>query len=165
MTNDTDDLMMRVAITEALHSYCRGIDRLDPEAVRAAFHDDGVLIDYGAPQPIPAVDFADRAIESLRDRYVATQHRITNTSVVARSGASARVETYILAYHVEDADGGKYLHTFNGRWIDEFEDRGDGWRIAQRTLRVDWTRRDQWQEDMRGDYVPSARDRSDAVYL
>lgn len=163
MTIDLDDLTARIAIAEALHSYCRGIDRLDADAVRAAFHDDGILVDYGSPDPVRAVDFADIATTSLR-KYEATQHRITNTSIIDRTATTARVESYILAFHVEDGDEGRYLHTFNGRWIDEFEDRGDGWRIARRTLRVDWTRRDAWQENMRGNYVESARDRTDPLY-
>lgn len=164
MTMDLDDLSARAGIADALHSYCRGIDRLDADAVRAAFHDDGVLIDYGSPEPVRAADFAGYATTKLREAYTATQHRVTNTSIVARDGSTARVESYILAFHVEDGENGKFLHTFNGRWIDEFEDRGAGWRIAQRTLRVDWTRRDQWQESMAGSYVPSDRDRTDPLY-
>jgi hypothetical protein len=160
---DLDDLITRAEIADALASYCRGIDRLDPDLVRAAFHDDGILIDYGAPEPVPAVAFANRACESLRARYLATQHRVTNTKV-ERRGAQAIAESYILAFHVEATDDGKVLHTFNGRWIDTFEQRGGPHRIVQRILRVDWTRRDPWHDDMAGAYVFSARDRTDPVY-
>jgi hypothetical protein len=160
---DLDDLTARAEIADALASYCRGIDRLDPDLVRAAFHDDGVLIDYGSPDPVGAVAFADRACTSLRSKYKATQHRITNTKV-ERTGDAAVAESYILAFHVQDDDDGHFLHTFNGRWIDTFEQRGGAWRIAQRILRVDWTRKEDWGEPMAGNYVPSLRDRSDAVY-
>ena len=160
---DLDDLTARAEIADALATYCRGIDRLDPDLVRAAFHNDGVLIDYGSPDPVGAVPFADRACDSLRTKYTATQHRVTNTKV-EREGDVAIAESYILAFHVEDGDNGKFLHTFNGRWVDTFEQRGGPWRIAERILRVDWTRRDAWTESMAGNYVPSARDRSDAVY-
>ena len=61
-------------------------------------------------------------------------------------------------------DDGKVLHTFNGRWVDTFERRDGPHRIAQRILRVDWTRRDPWHDDMAGAYVPSGRDRTDPVY-
>ncbi len=162
---DITDLAVRAAIADTLAKYCRGIDRLDPDLVREAFHDDGVLIDYGAPDPIPATLFADRAIESLRTKYEATQHRVTNTAVVEELPNRVVAESYILAFHVRDDDAGKSLLTFNGRWVDTFERRDDEhWRIAQRILRVDWTREDPWNEDMPGTYVFSARDRTDAVY-
>jgi hypothetical protein len=162
---DITDLAVRAAIADTLATYCRGIDRLDPDLVRAAFHDDGILIDYGSPDPVPAIAFADRAIESLRSKYLATQHRVTNTAVVEERPNRVVAESYILAFHVQDDENGKQLLTFNGRWIDTFERRDDErWRIAQRILRVDWTRVDPWTEDMPGNYVSSQRDRSDPVY-
>ena len=113
----------------------------------------------------PAATFADYACTKLRTAYTATQHRVTNTSVVSRDGDVAVAESYVLAFHVEESDRGRFLHTFSGRWIDRFERRDDGpWLIAERVLRVDWTRKDEWDEDMAGAYVPSARDRSDPVY-
>lgn len=162
---DLDDLVMRTEMADALARYSRGIDRCDPDLVRSAFHDDGMLVDYGSPEPLAATTFADYACTKLRDAYLATQHRVTNTSVVSRDGDTAVAESYVLAFHVEDGTDGRILHTFNGRWIDRFERRDGGpWLIVERILRVDWTRKDAWNDDMAGAYVPSARDRSDAVY-
>ena len=74
------------------------------------------------------------------------------------------MEAYVLAFHVEDSDDGHNLHTFSGRYIDIAEDRGEGWRIAKRVLRTDWSRKDPWNATMTGAWVHSARDRSDVVY-
>ncbi len=158
-----EELAARAAIEDALHTYCRGIDRLDPDAVAAAFHPDGVLVDYGSGDPVPAAQFAGYACKKLGQAYTATQHRVTNIKV-ERDADTALVESYVLAYHVEDDDDGHALHTFAGRYIDTFTRRDDRWRIARRVLRVDWTRRDPWEGSMRGSYVPSGRDRTDPVY-
>jgi len=163
MTIDLDELTARAAIEDALRSYTRGIDRLDPDLVRAAFHDDAILSGYGSATDMSAADFANYAVPRLREGYKATQHRISNITI-ERDGDTALVETYVLAYHIEVTDDGDVLHTFNGRYIDRFECRDGKWLIAHRTLRNDWSRVDPPAPPMRGDYVASARDRTNPIY-
>ncbi len=160
---DLEELSARAQIADAIHTYARGIDRCDAESVMAAFHDDGVLVDYGRPGGQPAPVFAEYACAKLKDAYLATQHRVTNMLIDYR-GDSAVAESQILAYHVEETPDGKVMHTFNGRWIDTLTPRDGTWRIAERVLRVDWTRQDPWHADMAGDYVFSDRDRSDVLW-
>ncbi|MGI9622680.1 MAG: nuclear transport factor 2 family protein [Acidimicrobiales bacterium] len=160
---ELEDLKAKAAIEDALHSYCRGIDRCEPEAIKAAFHEDGELVDYGSAERQLAGPFAEYAAKKLHETYIATQHRITNTKI-ERSGDNALAETYILAFHVQETSDGKVLHTFNGRWLDTFERRNGDWRIAERVLRMDWSRRDPWNEDMAGNYITGARDSSDVLY-
>ncbi len=162
MSIDLEELAARAAIEDALLTYCRGIDRLDADLVRAAFHDDATLIDYG-PNPLSIDDFVTYVVPRLREGYTATQHRVSNVRI-ERAGSTATVEAYVLAFHVEDGNNGRFLHTFNGRYIDTAEDRGDGWKISKRILRVDWSRRDKWAESMGGTWPESARDRTDPVY-
>ena len=175
--NDED--AARRQIHDALLSYCRGIDRLRPELISAAFHPGALLHDYGAA-PMSIEQFAEAAPASLEAKFAATQHRISNTTIqfdseageaeVGAVGAAdagtaagaehgATVESYVLAYHWEaTADGGR-LHTFNGRYIDRFTERDGCWKIAQRHLRVDWskvepveaTMGDRWVHSGRGD--------------
>lgn len=144
-----------LAITDALRSYCRGVDRLEPTRIAAAFHPGAQLIDYG-PEPTTIEAFVDRAIGSLGQRFVATQHRISNISIDLDSPTTAKVEAYVLAFHVEDGEPQR-LHTFNGRYIDRFEDRDGAWRIVQRTLRVDWSRVETIEATMGGSWVRSGR--------
>lgn len=149
------DAEARRQIRNALLSYCRGIDRLDPEALAAAFHPGAELVDYG-PESMTIEAFTERALASLGKRFTATQHRISNTAIDLE-GEKALVETYVLAYHVEAGDDGDRLHTFNGRYIDRFELRAGSWRIARRTLRYDWSTVESMGERMGGPWVASGR--------
>ena len=160
----------RRQIHDALLSYCRGIDRLRPDLISAAFHPGASLHDYGAA-PMSIEQFAEHAPAALEAKFAATQHRISNTTIdfdpaidteidTAAGGANrATAESYVLAYHWEHtADGGR-LHTFNGRYIDRFTERDGCWKISQRHLRVDWskvehigaTMGDRWVRSGRGD--------------
>jgi SnoaL-like domain len=154
MTSITDLELCNV-VENALRSYCRGIDRLHGESIAAAFHPGALLIDYGT-QSLTIEAFVGHAVTSLGRRFVATQHRISNTSI-ERHGATALVETYVHATHVEETADGRKLHTFVGRYIDRFEDRDGIWKIAQRTLRNDWSTVVPMAGPMSGSYVPSGR--------
>lgn len=156
------DLEAKEAITACLLSYTRGIDRLDGDLVAAAFHPGAICKDYGADD-MAIEDFVTYAVPSLRAKYSATQHRISNIAI-AVNGDTAQSEAYVLAFHVEQTDGQPLLHTFNGRYIDRFEQRDGHWRIAQRTLRVDWTKTETIEATMGGAWTESARDRTDVVY-
>jgi hypothetical protein len=162
MTSDGfDEAEARAEIQAALLSYTRGIDRLDASAVSAGFHP-GATLDYGSGERT-IEDFAAYAVEALGQGYVATQHRMSNTAVEF-AGDVARVETYVLAFHVEVTDDSRFLHTFNGRYIDTFERRDAGWKIARRVLRCDWTNREPMPGEMRGSFLASDRDRTDPLY-
>ncbi len=145
----------RTAITEALLTYCRGIDRLDPDLVAAAFHPGAELVDY-RPEPMTIEQFAPYAVESLGKRFVATQHRISNLAIEL-DGDRAKAEAYVMAFHVEAGDAGRILHTFNGRYVDHHERRDGAWRIAERFLRVDWTTVEPITGEMAGTWVASGR--------
>ena len=154
------ELEIRAAIEDCLRSYCSGIDRLHAPSLAAAFHPGALLLDYGAPV-LTIEQFVEHALASLALRYVATQHRISNTTV-ERTGDHALVETYVHATHVEAAHDdavadGRRLHTFVGRYIDRFEPRDGVWKIAQRTLRNDWSMTAPMGDPMSGAYVPSGR--------
>jgi SnoaL-like domain len=149
------DPATRVAIEDCLRSYCRGIDRLHAPSVLAAFHPGAALIDYG-PQPMTIEQFVEYALASLQRKFTATQHRISNT-IIELDGAAAMVETYVHATHVEDGAEGRRLHTFVGRYVDRFEQRDGAWKIAQRTLRNDWSTAEPMADSMSGTYVASGR--------
>ena len=161
---DSSLTSQRVLIIDSLLSYTRGIDRLDAEAVSAAFHP-GAILHHCGPEPMVIGDFVEYALPSLRKRFVATQHRVSNIRVEI-DGDHALVESYVLAFHVEDTDGEKKLHTFNGRYIDQFERKNDFWRIQKRQLRNDWSKVESISEEMSGSAVweKSARDSSDPIY-
>ena len=152
-------------IVDCLLSYTRGIDRLDPGAILAAFHPGALLEGYQVDALVPIEDFALPVVERLRKRYSSTQHRLSNTKIDFNDDG-AIAESYILAYHVQpaDEDSPERLWTFSGRYIDYFKD-GDGqWRIAKRFLRADWTRSETIDEKMPNKFIAGSRDESDPIY-
>lgn len=153
-----DDLRLHHTVEQALLTYCRGVDRLDPALIARPFHDDALLIDY-APDPVPIGAFAERVVVSLGGRFLATQHRVSNFAVERLRDDVARCEAYVLALHAEDGDDGRRLHTFNGRYVDRYEERAGEWKIAQRHLRLDWSSITPIDEPMQGEstWVRSGR--------
>jgi len=155
-------LEARQQIHDALLSYCRGIDRLRANDVRAGFHPNAMLHGYGRDEAMAIEAFADYAVNALGERYQTTQHRISNTRIEFQDdGLSAIVETYVEASHVTPFDAeipGHQLHLFVGRYIDRCSPDHDGvWKIAERTLRNDWSSMSTISEPMPGNYVPSGR--------
>lgn len=151
----SSEIEIRQQIHDCLLSYTRGIDRLDGALVAAGFHPGAMLHDYGA-EPMTIEQFAEHAPGSLQRKFLATQHRVSNVAIELR-GDHAVVETYVLAFHVDEVDGSRRLHTFNGRYIDRFEERDGAWKIVKRQLRNDWTQIEPISEPMSGSYVPSGR--------
>lgn len=164
LMEDSSLTSQRVLIIDCLLSYTRGIDRLDAEYVSSAFHPGAILHNYG-PDPMTIEDFVEYALPSLRNRYVATQHRVSNIRVEI-VGSRALVESYVLAFHVESRNEINRLHTFNGRYIDEFEQLDGVWKIRKRQLRNDWSKVEDISEEMAGSSVwsKSSRDESDPIY-
>ncbi|MFN8021011.1 MAG: nuclear transport factor 2 family protein [Acidimicrobiales bacterium] len=157
MTSMAQRVEIQFEIESAMRTYCRGIDRLDEATVRAAFHPGAVLEGYGDGLAMTVEQFAPHAIVKLREKYVATQHRLSNITVDLRDDSTAVVESYVLAYHVMETPEGRTLVTFDGRYVDRFERRDGAWRIAHRHLRIDFGDVSPMGAPMRGAYVPSGR--------
>lgn len=124
----------RHAILDAIHRYCRGVDRADAELTRSAYHPDATD-DHGAFKG-RAHDFAERVNESHASRWSSTMHVVANHSSVIR-GDVADAETYVIAY-LRRLDG-LHLDVVGGRYLDRFERRAGEWRIARRTYVCEWS--------------------------
>jgi SnoaL-like domain len=150
------------AIVASLHRYCRGIDRMDAELIRSAYHVDG-YDDHGDYFRGGVQDYIAWVLPVLATRFTSTMHTLSNITIQV-DGDTAKVESYLIAYHVSAGTGA--LRVFGARYVDRFEDRPDaGWRIAHRTLVSEW------QTEQAGQFVPTppgtvpaARDRSDPSY-
>lgn len=128
-------LLDREAIRECVFRYCRGIDRLDEQALRDSYWPDA-YDSHGAYKG-PASGFINAALIKLRDsgRMV---HHVGNLSIELR-GTQAAVETYFLAWQRDRGTDGAEHETFlAGRYVDRFEKRGDAWRVASRVVVYDW---------------------------
>ena len=140
MARKIADLEARDQIKEFAAFYTRGIDRLDPEMIRAAFEPDATLDVPNLPHPVPVKEFSVGATDFLRKTLVATQHCLSNAIVVlGADGTTARSEIYFIAHHWKVIDGTVQNAGVNGRYLDEWTKGADGvFRIAKRKLLYDF---------------------------
>lgn len=132
------DLAARRDIHQALTNYMRGQDRLLPDVQRLAFHDDA-WVDCGLFAG-PAAEFIDFA-QGFLAACDGSQHLIGQVDIEL-DGNRATGEVYFIAHHRVTEDGEKKDLFVAGRYHDEYENRGDGWKIARRKEIVDWARTD-----------------------
>ena len=131
----------RLAISDLVHAYCQGVDRLDPDAVARLFTEDGTFVAYaepGATEPTSRSEGRDaitKAIGMAR-YYKRTTHTIGNHVAVV-DGDRATGETRVVAYHVLGDEGAETLMIWHIRYLDTYVRSAEGWRIGERVLRVD----------------------------
>lgn len=158
------ELLAEREIRAAMTRYCRGIDRLDEDLIRSAYHRDS-YDDHGTYVG-DGYAFAADVVPKMREVFEATSHFIGN-SHVEFDGDAAAVETYFIAYHVLRGQGRRMM-TFAGRYADRFERRDGEWKIASRTVILDWDEvRDMGETnppEMRSAFTVGRRDRDDLVY-
>jgi hypothetical protein len=130
-----DTLWAEREIRNALHRFCRGADRRDYEILRSAFHDDA-WDDHG-----PYAGSVDGFVEWQKSRHPNIEqcmHAIANC-LIEIEGDVAFTETYCIAtLHEAHQEGGYVRSSVGCRYIDRFENRGPGWRIALRQVVYEW---------------------------
>lgn len=132
-------LLDREEIRQAMYAYARGADRLHPELIGDAYHDDA-WDDHGNFR-----GGRDVVVDTIMTRGVAVRtsmHHLGNM-LIELLGDTANVETYFMACQVLDQDGKTHTRMRAGRYLDRFERRDGRWRIARRVVVDDWSRLDQ----------------------
>jgi hypothetical protein len=138
MTDALQRLLDDRAIRDVLLRYCRGIDRIDLDLVRACYWPDAVD-DHGAFRG--GVDDYLVWIGRLLPRYGVTTHSLTNTLVEwPGPDGIAHVETYGVADHQTPGGPPELNLTIAFRYLDRFERRNGEWRIADRRCTTEWVR-------------------------
>lgn len=134
-----EELSARAQIHDVLLRYCRGLDRVDMDLVRGAFHPDA-HVQFPASLHRGSVDgFVNFLSDEMR-RFVKTMHVLGNSLIEFDGPDVAHVETYLNADH----QGSERHHWKNeyvrlwARYLDRFEQRDGVWLIAKRQLSVDW---------------------------
>jgi len=104
-----------------------------------------------------AAEFAEFIVREIQNWFEVTMHGLMNVNMEI-SGDIACTETYLFAYHkvraekAESIFGSRYMQMFDlskldatnhhfyygGRYIDRLERRSGEWRIAKRTVVMDW---------------------------
>jgi hypothetical protein len=151
-------LLDRQEIWDCLLNYTRGMDRMDAESCKAAYHVDG-WDDHGRVV-MPGQELADYGIEYHRLGHRYTQHMLTNHKCEI-DGDTANAETYFLFFGGKREGGSVEL--VGGRYIDQLERRDGQWKIANRLCLIEW--RSSLVEGAPGDDDRSTRSRADASYM
>ncbi len=126
-------LLDRIALTDLVMRYCRGIDRRDYALVRACYHDDAIddhgVMFCGGPDDFVAW------LPTMMANWDATIHSISN-SLFAIDGDSAEGEHVVMAFHRTPPPGRRELIVW-GRYLDRYQRRDGVWKFLHRTLVFD----------------------------
>ena len=160
-------LLAKEAITEALLSYARSVDRLDFDGVRAVFHEDSV-VDYGTMFRGSGPGFVDFLAE-VQPPMVTHTHHLSNIAIsvhTAEPGSTidrAGSEAYVMVRSRILAEDGRPLELIaHARYVDRWERRDGTWRVSDRRYlhSVD----ELWPTRTVLYPVAGARDRTDPAY-
>jgi hypothetical protein len=153
----------RQHIRDLVLRYCRGVDRLDLELVRAAYHPGG--IDHHTGFDGTVEEYVRWLRPKLR-RFDGTMHLVAN-HLVEFAGARAVAETYGIAVHWgTPADDPGLNFTSGFRYVDLLECRAGRWGIVERHALREWTHSDvQVRVPAESKDPVGSRTRSDPVYV
>lgn len=143
------ELLENFAIRKVLERYCHACDRIDRDLLESCYWPEAGD-DHGTYSG-SAAGFVDFVIPVLRTAYEGTTHQL-GQSTMRIEGDRAAVETYVIATHKLAGVTPSAINRVGGRYVDRFEKRGGEWRIADRTLLIDWT-----QNQPDGEVPPGAR--------
>jgi uncharacterized protein (TIGR02246 family) len=131
-----EDAVDRLELRELVERYALGADTRDREVFAAVFTDDGALVTaaggtYVGPNAIVST------LDYLDAHYPRSMHFVGNHQVQL-DGDRAQGIVYCLAHHVYSRDGEDRDTLMVIRYQDDYRRTADGWRIARRSLRIDW---------------------------
>lgn len=131
-----ETLMAKDAIRDLVFTYCRAIDRRDYAALKTLYHD-GAFDDHGDFFKGSGHDFV-AWLPNILDTFSVTSHQVLN-HLIKVQGNYAEGEVYVQAYHLGKGEDGSPLDiVLGGRFLDQYEKRGDVWKISKRMIVADW---------------------------
>jgi hypothetical protein len=133
-----DILYAEREIRRAMDSYTRGIDQMDLDLARSAYHPDS--IDHHGAYEGPGPEFPPYVFKLMRDNgFGLGSHQVSNFVAEFESETSARVNSSFVAVMTKwDAtDGHVDAVWVAGRYRDHFTKRDGAWKISERTMLVD----------------------------
>jgi SnoaL-like domain len=135
-----EEISAHIEIRQVPATYSRGVDRWDAEMLKSVYHPDA--IDTHTVFNGTGWEFADFIVATCREMGGVSQHHLTNIYIELH-GDFANVETYYIAYHqgTNKATGEQTLLNTGGRYLDRFERRAGVWKVADRLVTIDWSRK------------------------
>jgi hypothetical protein len=129
-TPTLQELAAKQAITEVIHRYCRGMDRMDRELTLSCWHPGGTD-DHAPLYAGSAAGFVDW-LWPVHAAMPVTRHVVTNT-IIDLDGNKAAAESYWSLVLRVGQDGKLWDVLAAGRYLDEFERIDDIWAIRHRS--------------------------------
>lgn len=134
-------LVDKQAIHEVVLRYCRAVDRRDAARLRDCYWPDATD-DHAGAFTGARDEFVEWVLRVV-SRFAGTMHVIGNHLVEFDADGGdvdvASSEAYGIAYHWGDPpDDGRRNFTTGFRYLDRFERRDGEWRIAVRTVVLEW---------------------------
>ena len=127
------ELADREAIRDCLYTYCRGIDRSDPELLRSAYWPGAMDYHTGFTGTVEEfIEWALPRLAAMEDKV----HMVANI-LIDVDGDKAKVESYLWSVSILPGEAPRQVLVC-GRYLDRFEKRDDEWRIAERLVVHDW---------------------------
>lgn len=133
------ELGARQAITEVIHRYCRGMDRMDKALTLSCWHPGGT--DDHAPLYAGSAEGFVEWLWPVHAEMLCTRHVVSNILIDVR-GHKAGAESYWSVTLRIPRDGQVYDVRGGGRYVDEFECIDGVWAIRHRQSLHDWDRVD-----------------------
>ncbi|WP_380872175.1 hypothetical protein ACFB49_31250 [Sphingomonas sp. DBB INV C78] len=133
----SDAAQDRAAIRALVEDYTIAGDAGDGERFAALFTDDAVIVTpYNRMEGIDSIRNIPAMLEQMFQR---TLHQVLSQDVTV-SGDGAKGETKSYANHITVNDDGTASNDmWSIRYQDEFRREAGAWKIASRTLLIDWT--------------------------
>ena len=129
------EVIDRETIRDTLYTFCRGVDRGDPELVQTVFWSDAT---YESPLFVGSVAAWIDQMRNSPDPIESAHHVLANV-LIDLEGSIARVESYYHACFRMRGEDGRRVDLVNaGRFLDTFVRAGEEWRIRRRTVVRDW---------------------------
>ena len=129
---DLDLIYAKQAITETIHRYCRGVDRMDRALTLSVWHPGGGA-DYTPWSEGDAAGLVDW-LWAAHATVAAHAHQIHNPTIEV-DGERAASEAYFTAVlRLERPDGRLLDRIVRGRYLDRWSRRGGVWAIDHRRV-------------------------------
>lgn len=172
------ELIDKQAIQEVLYRYCRGADRKEWDLMEAAYHPDA-YDDHGPYKG--GREGLMRWVKKHHEGVEQSVHIVTNI-LIELNGGQAAVESFVTTHQRFSSQNKANLAMYDSatsirenqrlqvmgvaRYVDRFEKRDSGWRIARRTcvLETVWSCLVAEDGAQSTDWVRATRDATDPLW-
>ena len=130
-----DEVAAKQAITEVIHRYCRGIDRMDRALTLSCWHAGGT--DDHSPDYAGSAEGFVEWLWPVHAALLYTRHRCGNI-LIEIDGPTAAVESYCDITLRARRDGELFDVFLAGRYLDRFERAENVWALRHRQSVTEW---------------------------